>query len=745
MHKLALASLFVLSFTACGGDDADQGGAVAGLRAPEQVAIVESSGSTAALRLPSGVRGITGSDYETDRTRFWVRDDSMRALDTVNMILSSLAQTRYWEETNAGPYRALVEMDDRENGDRGDSGPQYEEWIVDSTRANRSAPQVVAFWIGQDESMGEEIPSTIYGRLVVTAEPSASQPLGQFTLYFKDLPTAADASSTATMFEGYLRTVARTDGKSEVEFFMSHGDVDAPLGPNQRAQRERVHVIGDPATSSGRAYTEQVYMENQGANSWSERGEYQLQFDAEYVARQDLRNGNALSVLDRNDFATRVHRYGVYDAATESRIDRLSGFPVEDQDGNHGWAGFHGIWFPEGVPLTNGQTLLRRSWQSNTTTPYTLFLAPGKLQRRTRSSLTIGDLVGEDLEYWNPMGGGEQRVRFTGTDLVRVAVRNGGEWQPEEPPVSIAGSFTSGQWCHFWSRDRGAVEFAWPVALAANVPVFVWSHASVTASSPELASGDLTLHGYFNLLRANITSNQANFANAESPYLPNATAVNNGNQTYVFDRDTLLLTLGGEPVTLLPGVSITQGPGMFGLGCGPLFATALTSLSDAQSQTVTYDWGIGGNPWNQLRALRDQQGGFVQFDPPLRLTYVHEEPGSPFDGRTFYLEWDGTNLHGIPHEQGENGWWQPRLNIPSGTVIEAGGNSYKIKQLEGEQFMVEVGDPQAVYAARGFDIGGTPISAPNADPYRDPAIGRKPDVIGAPRYVGGVPTNETDG
>lgn len=720
---------------ACGGGGGSAG-SVSSLQAPEQVSIVESSGgSTAALRLPARLRAVTGSDYETDRTRFWVRDDSMKSLDTVNMILSSLAQTHYWERTNAGPYRALIAQDEEGGGERGNTGPSYEEWIVDSTRADDSSPQLVSFWIATNESMGQNVPSIIYGKLTVTAEASESQPLGQFTLYFKNLPASAPDTATATMFQGYLRTVARTDGQSEVEFHMAHGDVDSTPDDGGFAVRERCHVIGNPTTDGGRAYAETRFVRNDGGSVQSEGAEYQLQFDADYVA---LRQGSTLRVLDRNDFTTRVHRYGVYDATEETRIARLSGFPVQTTTGRNGWAGFHGIWFPDDVTLTDGMTLLRRAFGSDTTTPYTLVIVPGKLEKRTRSSITFLDLLDEDLDFWNPQGGGEQRVRYTGADFVRVATRSGGDWQPVDPPVSIASSFTVGQWVHCWSQARGSVEFAWPASLGDSAPAFVWATSTMNADSPELAGGDLTLHGYFHMLRAEITANQANWLNAETPYLPDATDPTTGNQTYVFDRETLLLTLGGNPVTLANGVSITQGPGMSGLNCGPLFDAALASFGDVADRTTTYEWIIGTNPWNQLRTLRAADDTFVQFDAPLRLTYQHDEAGSPFDGRTFFLEWDGANLHGIPHEQQEQDRWVPQFNIPSGTTITSGGRTYKIKQLEGEQFMVEVADPNAVYAAQGFDIDGTPITAPTSTPYVDPAIGPKPSVTAAPLYVGGV-------
>lgn len=737
-HRSLLASLLLLA--ACGGGDSSTG-SVSGLQGPQQVTIVDSNSNVSSLRLPNGVSAIVGSDYQTDTTKFWIRDDSMAALDTVNMILNYLDQTRYWLETNQGEYRCLVESTDRGGGERGNTGPTYEEWIVDSTRADASSPQIVKFWI-LGEEQGDA--SIIYGKLSVSEEPTTEQPLGQFTLYFKSIVASQPSTSTDTQFEGYLRTVPRNDSQSEVEFFMGHGDLNATLASGESATRERVHVIGNKAAGTGRAYSERQQRQNQGGSLYSESGEYQLQFNSNYVARRDVTNGNALEVLDRNDFETRVYRYGVYDATTEERVEQLSGFPIETADGRNGWAGFHGLWFPDSVTLTDGQTLYRRSFSNNSRTPYTLVVANGRLEKRTRSAITLADITNEDLDYFSPTGGGEQKVRFTGSDFVRVATRSGGEWQEVDPPVSIVGSFTTGQWLNFWSQARGSVEFGWPATLNGAVPAYVWSNTTITADSPELASGDLTLHGYSRLLRANITSDQANYQNSETPYLPDASSVSSGNQTYVFDKETLLLTLGGNPVTLNNGVTIEQGPGTFGLNCGPLFTTALGSFSDIAAQSTTYEWNIGPNPWNKLRALKDGNGAFVAFDPPKRFTYVHDENGSPFDGRTFFLEWDGTNLGGIPYEQGDDGRYYPLFNIPTGTTVTSGGATYKIKQLEGEQFMVPVGSPNTVYTAQGFDLDGQTITAPTAAPWTDPAIGTRPTVTSAPRYVGGVAQGSSD-
>lgn len=83
---------------ACGGGDAtDTGGSIQSLQGPQQVSVIEASGgSNNTVRLPRHLRSVAGSDYQTDATRFWIRDNSLSALDTVNMILRSLTE-------NAGP------------------------------------------------------------------------------------------------------------------------------------------------------------------------------------------------------------------------------------------------------------------------------------------------------------------------------------------------------------------------------------------------------------------------------------------------------------------------------------------------------------------------------------------------------------------------------------------------------------------------------------------------------------------
>lgn len=727
----------LLALTACSGGGGGSTGAVTGLQAPSQVTIIEAQGnSTAQVRLPGGVLGVGVTDYVADPTRFWIRDESMEALDTVNMILGYLHETNYWDDSvmNHGAYIAMVTQNDRGGDGRGDNGPAYMKWTVESTRASDSAPQVVKFWLSEQSDGG---PVIIYGRLTVTTEPTDSNPFGVFTLYFKQLPESSASTSTDTEFEGYMRSIARTDGQAEIEFYQREGDITQTPSVGQRFMRQRAHVIGDPTNDTGRAYTEWMMKENWGSPQESS-GEFNVQFNASYMGRKNLGDSSVV-VLDRNDFDSYVHRYGVYDATTETRSAMSGGFSLETANGDNGYVGYWGMWFPESVTLTDGTALYRRSYSDGSLTPYTAVVVPGRLEQRVRSTITLGDIKDEDLDTFSPTLGQEVRCRYDGTDLVCVALRQGNDWTTVTPPTSLAQFYTQGMYCNFYSQARGCVEFIWPATLNDSVSVNVWTSTTVTGSSAALAGGNLTLYGYSRRLKAGLTQNQANFLNGELPYLNDATNVNEG-QTYLFDATTLQLTLGGVPVTLASGVTVTQGPGMWGFDCGPMFTTQLGALSEMATQTTTYQW-FTASEWNQLRTVKDGNGQFVTFDQPIRFTYTHSEPGSPYDGRTFMLDWDGSNLGGIPYEQDSNtGQYRPLLNIPTGTTVTAGSSTYKLKQLEGEQFMVEVGDPSAVVTSEGFDLD-TAITAPDISFYTDPAIGDRPTVTTPPKFVGGVAQN----
>lgn len=714
---------------------------VSSLEVPAQVQFVDAQNS-GSLTLSPGVLAVT---YDEDPTQFWIHDDSMEALDTVNMILCSVQQTRFDHASvlNAGPYVALVACEERggeqSGAGRGGDAATYERFVVDSKRAGPGDPHIVDFWL-DTTAPDASTPAIIYGKVTITESPSDSRPFGAFEMHFKQLLASQAHDDPNVLMSGYLKTVDRDDNQAEFAFFNSSGDVTAAQTVGSQAFRQRARLVGMPG-GAGRAYSENRYAYNPGTGTVVDGAENFVQFNSSYLARRSVTGSSVIKVFDRNDFNTSVYRYGVYNASTNQRVEQLSGFGVEDANGVHGWAGYHGLWFPSHVTLTDGATLTRRSYeQGGQDETYLAVVVPGILEKRTRSNSTLGNLKNEDLEIFDPTSGTEIRVQWNGTDLMQVATRSGGSWTTQTP-ASISSSYQTDDWLNFYSQSRGNVQLVWPASAPTdNTVVHMWTHETITADSAEMANGNLTLYGYRNCLKPLLTSNQANFTSAETPFYPDATDVT-GVRTYTFNKNTLMLEISGSEVRLGDGVTVSGGPGQFGFECGPLFATSLSTLSEAASQTTTYTWRTGTNQWNQLRTIKTTGGAFVAFDPPMRMSYTHNEPTNTlYHGKTYSLEWTGSDLHGVPFSEGNDNRWRPGFNIPSGTEVTVGNTTYKIKQLEGEQEMVEVGSPSTVIASQGFDLDVI-LTAP-VDETQDPAIGAMPDLDEPPLFVAGVAQNE---
>lgn len=738
--RLPIAGVALLVAACTGGGDSGSSGSVAPLGVVEQVTLVDAdnTGSSTVRYLPDELRA-SGTDYTTDPTRFWVRDDSMEPLETINTILCSVQQTGFDDPSvlNQGPYLALVACEERggSGNDRGNNQVEYQRFTVDSSRASADAPHVVKCWIEQSYGSQETI---IYVRLVISEAPTTANPNGSFELYFKILPASASPSSTDYVERGYLRTVTRNDGQQEFLFRSVAGDVDSPVGVGEDARRTAARLVASADGTEGRAFSEARFAYNNGGGTVTSGSEYHLQFNANYLARKKVDSGSVTKVFDRNAFTRYVYRYGLYDANTEARVERTSGFPIETQGGANGWVDYHGLWFPSSVDVTDGQTLVRRSRLGGDSTNYTAVIVPGRLEKRTREALTLGDIIDEEMEYWSPSNGQPILVAWTGQDLVQLAnpSNSGSGWEYLDPAVSIGGQLNAGEFVRFWSRARGDVELIWPNTPANTSPASIWTQATINGASSELSGGDLTLYGYFQPIRGGITQNQIDWANNESPYFDDAMAVNEVKQ-YSFSATTLLLSQNGADCVALAGVTPSQGsPSEFGIFSGGMVPAQLNNLNEMASASTTYNWVTGTNPWNQLRTVKDGEGQWVSFDPPLRMSYTHDDTGSAFHNRTFQVEWMGQDLHGIPFRQVPGSdYWVPEFNIPSGTQLSDGNTAYKVKQLEGEQVMNEVGNPSAIMTAEGFDLDTT-LSAP-ADVWENPHDDAKPTVTKAPRFVGG--------
>lgn len=727
---LALFSVVALGCSDCGGAISPTG--VAGLQIPGQMSLVEAdeSGLGQALRaLTLQAAALTLDEttaYYTDPVDFWVYDDSMQSLNIINEILCSFEQTQYAALVNQGDYIALVDFEGcNKSGDKsGEEGNQssaanednLEVWIINSSRASDNSPHIVKFWIEQAESEHEPA-SIIKGKLTITEGVSEANPLGLFHLDFQ----MVDPTETDLYAEGYLESVERDDGQLEFQFSM---DGEGLMGGG-----EAVHVVTSADGSSGYAYTAFEWSDGE----FSESGEYHVAFDENLYHAEDLVGGEE-RCLDRNNFDNHVFRYGVYNEDGSRLEIENPGFGVKYGE-DYGWAGYYGIWLPEDISLENG-LVLERANHDDIEAEYTLFVAPGRLIKHVRSDITLGDIKGTLLNYWDDESRIHYRAEWDGTRFALTATENcveeaGCTWTDIE---TIVLDLVPGEWINFWRDGLGSLFFNIPEeALSDDTPIEFDAITLLTAEADEFLEGELTLYCYQQCLKANLTSEELGWQGDNTPFLPEVEDIAMP-YAYVISAEDLTLTYEGELVAPVEEFGSLGGPNDWGIETGPLALSTdgLENIWDLWGQETYYTWETGSNEWNQYRGLIDSDGNAVVFDPPIRLDYTHT------DGVRYSLQYEGGGeLHGIPWQQVEGtDRWYPLITIPDGSVLSSEGTDYYVKGLEIEQQL------QSLNIDECSELTLQTLEAPPAT-YVDPEVGSLPSVTDAPKVIKGVLTGSS--
>ncbi|MEO0481764.1 MAG: hypothetical protein AAF196_20045, partial [Planctomycetota bacterium] len=521
--------------------------------------------------------------------------------------------------------------------------------------------------------------------------------------------------------------------------------MDGPLSAGEFAARMMARVVTADGGASGQAFTSMESRYHDGVSVQTESEVFDVNYDADYLARRRTDGSEEIRLFDRNEFETFGWRYGLYDPETGNRVERESGFSVRTESGAYGWAGYYGLWLPEEVSLVDGQTVFRDTHgEAEEAAAFTAFVREGKLRKRELLELTLADLTGEDLFYWTESG--QSIVRWNGTDLQIVANQNseggsGTRFIPADPPVSLSTLIADGEYLQFWSDGRGGVQMQWPTGVdpTDSTAVQVRTETTVLPSDDEFAQGAFQLYGFFNAPRPLATAAQLDYAEGLSPFFDDVNLVQSAI-TYSMSGSEMVLKQNGESVLAAQGVDMLETQSEWGIYSGPLVPTLPENAADVWEAPVVYEWEYGPREWNQLRALRDSEGEIVTFDRPLAVEYTHDDEADPeFDGRTFRLEYNGFgDLHGLPHRERDDGNWLPLISIPSGSEVTAGEDTYVVKLLEGEQRMVEVvSDSAAIMTSRGLGFDVT--LDPPADLFTDPDIGVRPTVTTPPAYVAGEP------
>ncbi len=739
-----------------GGGDDDGGGSGGGgtdveaLLIGSQLSLVDAGDTDAAANnqvessLTSRIHYAvpTSGAYVTDETQVYTYDESMESLDLVNEILCMIDQTNYGDHVNAGPYVALVdakrcesrsedhssESDDQSSGS--DGGMDLERWVLDVTRESNTSPQVAEVWVsGTDEEEGFSETFEINARMTIEEAASESNPFGIFTIEFSDTISGTDFSETGL---GKIAVSLTDAGDINIEMVEDFG--------NSFSERVHANLLRD--SDSGVAYMVRQVPEGFFGGEGEGEGEgesamgggglieevVQVAYDSEHYLAQFGRDDHSSSkCLARNIFDNLVWEYNLYNGGDGSLVDLNGGMGIKlPEGGDHGWgwADYYGIWFGPETDIVDGMAVVSHDDSAN----YTVFVGGGRFIKHTRDDITLGDLEGDDLMWWDNESGQNFIVEWNGTSLVKIGSDTCDEMGCTRTTFAApqAIGIEPNDWIGFYKEGVGSMDLIVPESgdLNGDIPVQSYIEEQQTPASALFSDGEVTLYCYHACLRPNLTAEQLMTGDV---YLEFREDVNNPH-VYSFDPETFSLTLNGEPVRLADGEEWpTDGAYGWGVNNGPLLtADALGGLEgtwQVWQQETRYSYETGPNPWNSYRALVDANGAPVVFDRPKVCEYRDDTYG------TFRLQYPGKGqLWGIPWNKIESSddtrnfeMWSPLFSIPTGSPVECEGATLYVKQMNVQQSMQE----QDASECSGLALGN--ITATTLEPT-DPELGDEPTL-----------------
>ena len=754
---------------------------VEGLTMPEVISIVtDSTGNPtpAQAAAPQKVQQIAGpqtnsnssqpfddadSDYSTDPVQAYVWDESMGPMQMVNQILCYVGQTRADQLVNE-TYTALIDTTrcEREGeGDAEDLGQSsgngeidYQLWTIESTRESDTSPQRVRIWVPAEESESDDImdQQSILVEVTINSSPSDALPFGDFNMSWQGV--ADFAGNEITTMQGTLQTVENQDGKLQ---FMFYNGSEAP--GMDFSFSEAANVILDDADGTsgiGRTATHR-------ADPFFEfHSDFSVAYDpSRFLRGNDQNNDGSLDEQrchDRLNMDENVWRYNLYTQADGDRVELNSGFPFTTEVNGqqyHGHISYWGMWLPGDIDKSAITSITRQDFSDDANnTSYDVVHTPGKMIKRTRSTLALQELDGATFQYWDD---GEFLVEYT-TDaelndgriagdagffkVARIEFHDG---QREVIPVEPM--MLNGDFLHFYSDSLGGSVAYDAHHDAANIVLFQEEIISGADASIFGDATEISLACYQDCLKANITAEQL-AGIGDSPYYPNSEDAATPAVIYSFNTSDLTLRdPEGNPVAMAAGSDSLEDLWGIHSGAMVLEGTQLDDPWGAYNQDVSFFWETGPNDWNQMTFIRETGAAdFIQFDRPMQFLYTHSNDSdrntgdSQYAGQSFLLEYGGPgDLWGFPESESD-GRHMRGFSLADGTALSNQSGAYVVKATELEKRMRELATEACTQGEDALSLDAAlDISLPTADDVSDISfgLGDKPQVDDSPRVVGG--------
>ncbi len=737
------------------------------------------------------------SAYNTDSVNVWVEERSAESFDTINQILCSIAQSGYVEMIDQGSYVAQINKSEcssnndsvssaatsSQNQSSSSSATEYEYWTVNSSRV-AGQPHIVNAWMHQ-AAEDRQPAMLIMAHAEITEAVSSTNPIGLFTINFKMFPEengVADITATP-MSTGFLVSELDSSNNVVIKSYCNGGFGDEFSFTQMVALQKNTDGTGAGS----------IYINESNPFEGSKTSTFNIAYDNSYFYRLDP-NGASVC-FDRNNYQTSAWRYGLYYNENSStpgeRPDIQSGFPIKFTSGDnsyHGWIGYYGMWFPREVTLSTGDTVYRESFggpgQDVQETPYTVLTSGGKLTKRTKQLITLGDIqnVPIAMNSCNESGCMEYRTKWNGTNLISDATRSQStnfSWQELDTPVIVTVSEQDFS-INFYSESLGGdgmIKTRNPVdgstiSFSNDTEVLFHSRATVfpgdTIPSTFMCFNECPDPSAINSANPYFAASlwEAGFEERFDALVggqgggpgvaPDALVPDTHYIAYTFDTDSMELLQEEVPVVQTDNVNR-----QWGVWTGPLIPNTAENIAALacdwdpsktctwkarENLSVFYEWETGTDNYNKLTILRDANNQAVTFDPPLMIEYTHT------NGAKYFLEFNGSDMQGIPGkcvdmDTGEDTEcydaggekhmrWVPEFAIAAGSAATDVANrsiGYYIKPLEVEMRFTAT-DTAACTNSR---LNPTSYTLPEATEWVNPDIGVEPTNNGVPAVIDG--------
>lgn len=649
-----------------------------------------------------GAYNTTGTDYDKALVRTYTEEDTLRALDTVNMILRFMKDSRADKFINKGPYKVMQKDDEKQGGAQTGTGSTKTESLVPMTfnvtrdTSDETAPMIVKLWLDEDDGPGEK-PQRIIGYMKVEKGVDSEYPMGKFTFHFAGfgIQSNGETNSSDNIMNGVL---GADKGSSEGLALIQYENTMSEQGMDF-IEAIKMEIDGD---NKGKGFTNViVWGENQPVQK-----KYKLTLDSRYYKVQELNsttheNVGSEIIKDKQSKIIKTFRYGLYYDTNGSKVEMNSGFPIKDATGNYGYAGYWGIWSQDDI-MSDGTTVTKEG----TSDSYTVVAAPGKLKKYTRSSASMESIKNTKLYFWNQNDGQQYILSWDATleDYKILGIQN----QYGEADASALVGITANEYLFtndYNGSGAGKLQInewsnAWSEALQASIKVdsTITNTSSISFHKEEVVIPDtnLTLVN-FGWEVINPDMNISDLNNTASIRFEDNNSIIGGAYQYNVDNLVLIdLNRSQQAVVFADGANFnntTYERWQYGTQMGPLITADRASSYNAsnwwnveQNEDVYYKWETGSQNWNKFTGLKDSNGDILTFDPPKTFAYTHDSTkdanGDEDNGGLYSLQYDGYDLQ-IPwtFDEATNNWF-PKINIKSATTLSDGSITYRIKALE---------------------------------------------------------------